>query len=83
MICFSPLFSRCKEPGELSLGGKRPGAGQRCTARLCDVQLPSADRQVWPAAATAARNPCYQSAGRGVPLLQAPEWGRALQQPAY
>lgn len=47
------------------------------------MQLPAANGQVWPAAPSAAGDPSHQPAGRRIPVLQAPERRRALQQPAH
>lgn len=80
----SPALSRrCEKPGEFSPGRERPGAGQRSAAGLRHVQLPAANGQVWPAAPPATRDTSDQPAGRRIPLLQTPEWRRALQQPAH
>lgn len=46
------------------------------------MQLPTADGEVRAAAAPPPGDPGPQHAGRGVPVLQAPERGRPLQQPA-
>ena len=46
------------------------------------MQLPAADGEVRAAAAPPPGDPGPQHAGRGVPVLQAPERGRPLQQPA-
>lgn len=74
---------RCEESGELPSCRKRPGAGQRSTAGLRHVQLSAANRQVRSASPPASRDPCHQPAGRRIPLLQTPEWRRAVQQPAH
>lgn len=55
-VSYSPTLplSRREEPGELPPGGERPGTSERGAAGLRHVQLPPADRQVWPAAPAAA-----------------------------
>lgn len=47
------------------------------------MQLPAADGEVRAAAFAPARDPGHQPAGGGVLVLQAPERGRALQQPPH
>lgn len=73
---------RCKVAGEPGVRGGRPGAGERCSAGVHAVRLPSVPREVQPAAGAVAGAALPQHAGRGLPMLHAREWRGALQQPA-
>lgn len=75
--------NRCKTAGEPGLCGGCPGAGEHGPAGVHPVHLSSVPGQVQPAGGAAAGAALPQHAGRGLPVLHAPERRGALQQPAH
>lgn len=76
-------LSRCEAVGEPGVCGKCSGAGEWGSAGIHSVHLPPIPGQVQPAGDASARAASPQHTGRGLPVLQTPEWGGALQQPAH
>ncbi len=74
---------RCEAAGGPGIRGGRPGAGERGSAGVHPVHLPSVPGKVQPAGDAAARAALPQHAGRGLPVLHASERRGALQQPAH
>lgn len=74
---------RCEAAGGPGFRGGRPGAGERSSAGVHSVHLPTVPGEVQPAGDAAAGAALSQHAGRGLPVLHASERRGALQQPAY
>lgn len=74
---------RCEDAGGPGIRGGCPGAGERGSAGVHPVQLPTVPGEVQPAGGAAAGAADPQHAGRGLPVLHASEWRGALQQPAH
>ena len=74
---------RCQAAGGPGLRGGGAGAGERGSAGVHLVHLPSVPGEVQPAGGASAGAAWPQHAGGGLPVLHAPERRGALQQPAH